>query len=294
MEPKTYYDEKGYFIFPNLIPASEIDRLLNFYVQDIVTSPNLFFRQNTNKYESNRVNEFGFVEQSFLDVHDYKEYPEFSEAAKQIACGDRIMKALSQLTDFNSFNLMQTMIFDANTETCPHQDWWYIDSVPNGHLIAAWIALEDIDEKAGRFYVLPKSMKEPNFHRDIPNLSHSEWLQKIKKYTELNQDDIKAPGLKKGDVLFWNSKLIHGALPTIDPSFSRRSLTCHYLPSQYKFGNLFTTKEYIKYQTYQGIKIYKNQPEYSLVNEMKYKIKFLAYDRPILLKYMRKLQKALS
>lgn len=294
MNPHDYYQDNGYFVARNLIRTDLIDRLLELYAKEIVPSRYPFFRQSTNNYEPNRLNEFGHVEQSFLDIHDYEKFPEFSNIAKEIYCGDAIQDALRQVTGSQRFNLMQTMLFDANTETQPHQDWWYLDTVPNGHLVAAWIALEDIDERAGRFYVMPKSVQNPDFHSDTSNLPHSEWLQRIKNYFETNQADIKAPELKKGDVLFWNSKTVHGALPTCDRSFSRKSLTAHYIPSEYQFGNLFTTKDYIAYKTYNGVQFYRNQPDYSLANQIKFGIKALAYDSPVALNLLRKVQAGIS
>ena len=289
---RELYEENGYVVIPNLVPTDLIDKLLTLYKKDVISSSYPFFRQSTNAYQPNKINEFGNVEQSFLDIHDYEKYPEFSTMAKEIFCSDEIQNALRQITGCSSFNLMQTMLFDANTETQPHQDWWYLDSVPNGNLIAAWIALEDIDEKAGRFYIIPKSNKLV-FHSDVPNLPHSEWLNRIKIYCDNNQDKIKAPELKKGDVLFWNSRTVHGALPTIDKSFSRKSLTAHYIPTAYNFGNIFTTKDYVVYKTYKGINFYKNQPDYSLLNKIKFGIKVIIYDSPLLLKIMRQVQSRL-
>lgn len=290
MQPDAYYEENGYVVFRNLIPTDLIEQLLNAYHKAIVPSNHPFFRQNTNKYETNQLNEFGYVKQSFLDIHDYRDFPEFSSVAKEIYCSSQIQEALSKITRADSFHLMQTMLFDANTETQPHQDWWYLDTVPNGNLVAAWIALEDIAEEAGRFYVLPGSNKNPDFHSDTPNLPHSQWLERIRNFTSAHQDSIKAPDLKKGDVLFWNSKTIHGALPTTNPRFSRKSLTAHYIPSGYSFGNLFKTKDYISYKEYKGMKFYRNQPDYSLVNTLKFGFKAFAYDSPLLLKLMRGFQ----
>lgn len=294
MNPYDYFQENGYFVSRNLVPTHLIDQLLDLYTKEIIPSDYPFFRQSANQYEVNRLNKFGYVEQSFLDIHDYEKFPEFSNIAKEIYCGEFIQDALRQVTGSQNFNLMQTMLFDANTETQPHQDWWYLDTVPNGYLIAAWIALEDIAEEAGRFYVMPKSFEHADFHRDTPDLSHNDWLKRIRAYFEANQDDIKAPALKKGDVLFWSSKTVHGALPTQDERFSRKSLTAHYIPSEYNFGNLFTTKDYIAYKSYNGVEFYRNQPDYSLANVVKAKIKNFAYDSPALLKLMRKMQSRLG
>lgn len=285
-----YFKENGYVVSRNLIPTHLINQLLEIYSRNIVPSSYPFFRQSTNKYEINKLNEFGYVKQSFLDIHDYGKFPDFSIIAKEIYCSDFLLDALREITGSERFNLMQTMLFDANTETQPHQDWWYLDTVPNGHLVGAWIALEDIHEKAGRFYVLPKSNQNPDFHSDNPNLSHSEWIERIKKHVEAHKDRISAPALQKGDVLFWSSKTIHGALPTIDPRYSRKSLTAHYIPDGYQFGNLFTTKTYISYKEYKNVKFYRNQPDYSFLNNLQFGVKTRVYDSPSLLKVMRTLQ----
>lgn len=293
MNVKEYFDTNGYVVVPQLVPAERVDHFLERYNQEILPSRHPFFRQNTNRYEANQVNQYGYVEQAFLDVHDYQNFTEFSTCAKEIFCAEFMHQVLREITGSTTCHLMQTMLFDANTETPPHQDWWYLDSVPNGHLLAAWIALEDIDEKAGRFYVLPQTMTV-DLHSDTPELPHSQWLQRVRQYVDDHRDRIYAPALKKGDVLFWNSRTIHGALPTIDPSCSRKSLTAHYLPSEYAFGNLFVRKNHIQYQEYKGVKYYRNQPDYSLVNHLKFRVKTAVYDSPVLLKTMRNIQLSLS
>jgi phytanoyl-CoA hydroxylase len=290
---KEYYEENGYYICRNVIPTDLIDKLVERYKQDIVSTKYPFFRQNTNVYEPNKLTDHGYVKQSFLDIHDYNKFAEFSRCARDIYTNQAVRDALKETTGFETFNLMQTMLFDANTETVPHQDWWYLDTVPNGNLLGAWFALEDIDERAGRFFVLPKSWRV-NLHSDTPNLPHSEWLVRIKDYVAKHPEEVFAPALNKGDVLFWNSRTIHGSLATKDPSFSRKSLTAHYMPSNLTFGNLFITKETIPYKNYNGMKFYRNQPDYTLFNRLKFGIKTSVYNSPALIKTLRKVQRMVT
>jgi len=290
MAPQEYYETNGYYLWRGLIDGDSVDRLLGHYKKDVLPAKRPFFRQNTSRYEKNVVTAHGYVQQSFLDIHQYKDYPEFSRASMLIYTSAAMRNALRSVTGFESFNLMQTMLFDANTETWPHQDWWYLDTVPNGHLLATWIALEDIDEKAGRFYVLPKS-QTVDLHSDTPNLPHTEWIERMRAYVGQRENEVYAPALKKGDVLFWNSRVVHGSRPTQDPSFSRKSLTAHYLPSQFAFGNLFAKKDWIRYKQYEGMNYYRNQPDYSLLNKLKYGIKTSLYDSPRILGELRKFQK---
>jgi phytanoyl-CoA hydroxylase len=289
---QEHYESDGYCIFRNLIPGVLIDRLVQRYREDIVPTDYPFFRQNTDAYEPNKLTQHGYVKQSFLDIHDYAEFAEFSKCARDVYTSIEMRNALKEATGFDSFNLMQTMLFDANTETVPHQDWWYLDTVPNGHLLGAWIALEDIDERAGRFYVVPKS-QNVDLHSDTPDLRHTQWMERVAAYVDQHRSEVFAPALKKGDVLFWNSRTVHGALATRDPSFSRKSLTAHYMPSHMTFGNLFVTKEGLKYKTYNGMQFFRNQPDYSTINKLKFRVKKSLYDSPAMMKTLRKVQKLL-
>jgi len=288
--PQQYYETYGYYLWRNLVDVNQIDALVGEYQRKVLPSKMPFFRQNTSRYERNNVTPAGYVQQSFLDIHQYRDFPDFSRSAMRIYTSPAMRNALRTVTGHDSCNLMQTMLFDANTATWPHQDWWYLDSVPNGHLLAVWIALEDIDERAGRFYVLPGS-QTVDLHSDTPNLPHADWVQRMRRYVDERFDEIYAPAMKKGDVLFWNSRTVHGSLPTKDPRFSRKSLTAHYLPSQFPYGNLFTKKDWIRYREYEGMKYYRNQPDYSLLNRVKYGIKATLYNSPRMLQELRKFQK---
>jgi phytanoyl-CoA hydroxylase len=286
---QAYYEENGYVVLPKLLPEALIDDLLSLYQRDIVASKTKFYRQNTNVYDRNRFTEHGHVIQSFLDVHHYKRFPAFRQAALNLYFSDALKKGLQSVTGHREHNLMQSMLFDANAATPPHQDWWYLDSVPQGNLVGAWIALEDIEEAAGRFYVLPGS------HHVVlheANLPHSEWLVRMRKYVDEHAAEVRAPALKKGDVLIWNSRTIHGALETQDRRLSRKSLTAHFMPSSMTFGNLFTAKPWIEYEHVgPNNRYFANQPEYSLKAAAVSQLKVAVYDSPKLMRLVRKFQR---
>ena len=292
MDTQEHYQKYGYAIVHNFVPEPLIENVLASYERDIVQSQRPFFRQSTYSYSKNELNEFGYVKESFLDIHDYHKYPEFSYRVREILCSPKIQGALKQLLGDDSFNLVQSMLFDANTNTFPHQEWWYLDTVPNGNLIIAWIALEDIDERAGRFYVIPQAPDNIDFHSDQPGISHKEWANRIKAYVEAHQDQIQAPALKQGDVLFLNSRTIHGSLPTINPQFSRKSITAHYIPSTYGFGNLFKQKP-ITYKTYNNVRCYRAHPEYSIFDQLNFRFNYFLRSSPAL-KSIRQAKASLS
>jgi phytanoyl-CoA hydroxylase len=284
---KSYYDEKGYVILKGLIPDELIEALLSLYRKDIFQCRAKFFRQNTNLYDYNNYTTYGHVIQSFLDIHNYKRFPEFRQAALDLYFSDELLGALSKVTGHKKHNLMQSMLFDANAATPAHQDWWYLDSIPNGGLVGAWIALENIHEDAGRFFVMPGTHR---LRLDEAGMRHSDWLAKIKTYMDADPGRVYAPALEKGDVLFWNSGTIHGALPTCDQKYSRKSTTAHFMPSGVTFGNLFKSKPWIAYEEVNGNHYFANQPEYSFKAEWVTRIKVAAYNQPWLLKLLRTMQ----
>lgn len=298
--PKEYYKENGYYVFQQLIPHNLIDNLLKQYSQDILPSKTPFFRQSTNRWETSKISEYGYAEESFLNVHDYPNHTVFCEAVRQILCSQDVREALTQLTESEAHNLMQSMLFDMNTATPAHQDWYYLDSLPNGYLLAGWFALEDIYEEAGQFYVLPKSHRLDFDLTDDEKISNAPYVRKLKEYVASHKNDIHAPTLKKGDVLFWNSRTVHGSLETINPKYSRKSLTAHYLPSQYHFGARYEeSPRKMNYGTYAGMKYALVLPDikhYSVPAKIKTDLTNLAWNQPTLarmLQFVKKQKKVL-
>lgn len=282
----AHYAQHGYVVLRDLVSRAQIQDVGTLYGQQIVPSRHPFFRQNANAYEPNKISPHGYVRQSFLDVHDYTRFPQFSRAARDIFCAPAVTAALRRVSGFETFALMQTMLFDLNTETPGHQDWYYLDTVPSGNLIAAWIALEDIDERAGRFYVLPGSQRN-DFGAKAPGRTHAQWQAAIRAHLDAHRGEVSAPALHAGDVLLWNSRTVHGSLPTLDPAFSRKSLTAHYLPNGFEFGNLFSVKPNISYKDHQGTRYYRNQPDFSQWNRLKFAVKTRAYNYPFLRETLR-------
>ena len=166
------------------------------------------------------------------------------------------------------------------------------DSVPNGSLIAAWIALEDIREEAGRFYVMPGSHEIGDFGAKEPGVTLERWIKRVGDYVQQHRSYQFAPALRRGDVLLWNSRTVHGSLPTRDERYSRKSLTAHYIPSHLGFGNIFAARRWVdmRYKEYAGVRFYRNQPEYSLLNHMVYGVKARVYNYPMLRELLRKLR----
>jgi phytanoyl-CoA hydroxylase len=72
--------------------------------------------------------------------------------------------------------------------------------------------------------------------------NHARYKELVLNVIRDYQLECRAPALRKGDVLFWSAKTIHGSLSTTQPQFSRSSMTTHFIPASAGFLQ-FQTRE---------------------------------------------------
>ncbi len=132
----------------------------------------------------------------------------------------------------------QTINFFKGSEQQAHSDSIHMSTFPNGYLIAAWIALEDISTEQGPVFYYPGSHQLPYItNADYPNASNK-WLldgdanikyeQKIQSVIEENQLTKSTFTAKKGDLLIWHANLLHGGEPVLNADLTRKSMVTHY------------------------------------------------------------------
>ncbi|MBI1781117.1 MAG: phytanoyl-CoA dioxygenase family protein [Sphingobacteriales bacterium] len=132
----------------------------------------------------------------------------------------------------------QTLNFNYGSGQKAHSDSIHMTTYPLGYLIAAWIALEDIHPDSGPLFYYPGSHKLPYLlNDDFGNISNQFSLgnKSYADYEEVTQDIIEKEKLqskiflpKKGDVLVWHANLIHGGMPVVNPSLTRKSMVIHF------------------------------------------------------------------
>lgn len=132
----------------------------------------------------------------------------------------------------------QTINFLSGSNQKAHSDFIHMATEPRGYLIAAWIALEDIQVDSGPLFYYPASHKLPyvmNADYDTGNTKFKLGGETYKRYEEKIASVVKASGLKphyflpqKGDVLIWHGNLLHGGSPVKDKSLTRKSQVGHY------------------------------------------------------------------
>jgi len=237
---KKFYDDNGYCIIKNLISNKKIDLFLDNFKKKIIFNKKKTILPSMNLQKINSLKKKNNILLDTIgDIHCIKylnkEYTELNDASLKIICSKEINQILKILHNFNKFNLIMSMFFDGKSGTPAHQDSYYLDSYPSGNLTAAWIACENINTKAGKFFLIPKSNKIEITLNKEEITNPNKYEKKIHKFIKNENLNIVAPPLKKGDVLFWNSNTIHGSMKNVDKNFSRKSFTCHFIPQKFKF-----------------------------------------------------------
>ena len=229
---KDFYDSNGYVIAKSLIKKELIDKVL-IDLEHCKHGSKRYFTQSTHSWvKFSNLTEEGFLAESIQTPTKQISTGPLRKSVENLIVSKPISEKLAIISGgFDKFIIWQNMLFDKSTGTVDHADTWYLDTIPKGLMVAAWIALEDIHEDAGRFFVIPKSNKlelEQNSAENLPD--HYEYAKFIDNYVNTNGLTRYAPTLKKGDVLFWHPNTIHGSFNQVSSSKSRKSITCHYHP----------------------------------------------------------------
>lgn len=256
-EACRYYEEHGYVVVRSVIDPVVCDELRSAFTGTVKRYGGHIYRQTTANPEKNKFNEFGFVMNPILNLQslNLSEFAPLKQLAMQTFASDAI-KTIHRAVFSEEVKLVQSMYFEGNAETWPHQDTYYLDSEKIGTMAGCWYALEDIDAGAGRFFVVPGSHKidmvKNGSDFDVA-FNHDRYKALIKKILTDNNLEFHAPFLAKGDVLLWNSRTIHGSLRTTRPQFSRSSLTAHYIPASHRFLQFQARIKPLKLKQYAGM-----------------------------------------
>jgi len=237
VKPFQEYAAQGYYVAREAIPGELIRPLIATFHGEAKHCNDPQLRQNT-KRESNQFDVHGFMTVPLVQPHlsINPALRSFRESVLNLSCSEEMRASLQQVTLAPKHCLQQVMIFEQSA-TPAHQDWVYLDSFPPGNMTAAWVALEDIHPDATRFFVVPGSQA-------IDRVFPEEWIWNSTRYTDAIMEIVRTefsrnmvvPEMRTGDILFWNSRLIHGSMPGTDPTKSRLSLTAHYIPDGFGFG----------------------------------------------------------
>ena len=243
---KEYYDKNGYVVLSKVINFELCDKARISWNDEIKFSNEYIYRQANGKPERNILNKNDWVMNPILNMQSLNEqkFPHFRKACIEILTNAKLNR-VAELILGEKPKIVQSMFFEGNSETWEHQDTYYLDASKVGSMCGSWIALEDIKSDAGRFFICPQSHLlnvEHNPNNNIAN-AHEKYISSIVNLIIEKKYFIRAPFLEKGDVIFWNSKTIHGSLASQSEKNSRSSITCHSIPQSEK---LLQYQKYIK------------------------------------------------
>lgn len=235
---RAYYEAEGYVVIRGLIDPQACDLANEAFEKEVKPSSNFIYRQQTSNPERHVFDKSGFMLNAIQNIQSIDPicFPQFRKLGSDIVTSPKLQAVLRTLYG-EPAKMAQSMCFEGNLATWAHQDSYYLDSEKIGAMVGAWFALEDIRPGAGRFFVYPKShvydIARNGGHYDIA-FNHGRYKEMVRRILEEQGFECRAPFLGKGDVLLWNAKTIHGSLETLQPSFSRRSFTSHYIPQSHR------------------------------------------------------------
>ncbi len=233
---RAYYLEHGYTIFRSLLEPGDCLRVMAAFNREVRPFPGLIRRIDF-RLDTNHFNAHGHLTNPILSIQDA---PRWRFRGYRSSVLDLLTRSPLQgfLRSFfgPKIRLITFNHFEANPETAPHQDCYFWGELEVGRVVGVWVALEDIDADAGRLYVVPGSHRidlRP-YARSV-GFTGQGFAAADPGYQKILVDFLRtgdlpwvAPCLRKGDVLFWDSRTVHGSLKTTDPRRSRSSLTAHY------------------------------------------------------------------
>jgi phytanoyl-CoA hydroxylase len=237
---RGYFRENGYVVVRGVIEPRDCDGIRALWNSEVKPFDGFMYRQTTGAVERHAKNGNGWIMNPILNLQSVSpaHFPQFRRfATMRILANPRLRDVFTTLLG-DAPKIVQSMYFEGNSATWEHQDSYYLDSENVGEMCAAWIALEDIKPRAGRFFVCPGSHRlKPDDHSLANNVAenHDAFIASVVDQIRERSLEIRAPVLNKGDVLFWNAFTIHGSLDSQDPGHSRSSITCHAIPASKDF-----------------------------------------------------------
>ena len=216
---KHQYQNNGYVLIKQLFSEQECDELIE-------RSLALHARKSISGC-------FHSVPESESDSDPLRTYPRMmhphrvDDLSLRFLKHPRIVESLRVLLDGEAIGL-QTMFYwkppGARGQDF-HQDDYYLRTEPNA-CIAAWMALDNIDEENGGLIVLPGSNTEDILEMCPTDTSQSFTDTAVQPPDQYVEHLIE---MEKGDLLFFHGRLIHGSRPNRSGTRFRKTFICHYI-----------------------------------------------------------------
>ncbi len=129
--------------------------------------------------------------------------------------------------------LCNSLYLEKGSEQDPHVDALYMTPRTPGHLIAAWVALEDAHEDAGPLEYVPGSHRIPPYlfeggRQHALAAEMPAWRAYMAQAVADAGLETRRFFARKGDVLIWHAHLLHAGGTIRDHIRTRKSCVFHY------------------------------------------------------------------
>ena len=223
-----HFIDKGYVIFPRAVANELIDEYLNMFEQAWLNPPAGIYAHCNRKILPLSMDLYDSIAK-VSDLHYY--FPR----AHEIIFPEPVRRFLTLVYDRPPV-VFQTKSMRKGTEEPLHTDTGPLALTEPVALTASWLALEDVDLRAGALEYISGSHHVEVLVNGVSKAHHDDYVAYHNALTEIRQR-CKENGLpvvkftaKKGDVLIWAADLMHGGAKIDDPTLTRKSLVCHFMP----------------------------------------------------------------
>jgi len=239
---RQFYEENGFLVIPNLVSDSLIDE----------------FKQRFLDIVDGKVDSGSILKMKDLSLKDKRGLPNeriynkiqdfvWDEVLAKYICSPDVLDYVQCFTG-PDIRAVHSMLInkppDAGTRTSRHplhQDLHYFPFRPADRIVAAWTAMEHIDDSNGCLVVQPGTHKGELEQHDYPD-----WENGVNKmYHGIRGADSNSRvhlHMEKGDTVFFHPLLIHGSGTNVSPNF-RKAISCHYSTSNINYIDVNGTSQ---------------------------------------------------
>lgn len=174
--------------------------------------------------------EFKAVGYRIPDLHSH------SEHALDIYLNAALFRAVELIYDAPAMSF-QSLYFEYGSQQSLHRDPMFVFTDPASHLLASWVALEDVTADSGPLAYVPKSHHLPWFEftpgsvicgHEVPPETRQEFAAYTKEQVAENHLEVKPFTCKRGDAFIWHGGLLHGGTHIESRAQTRKSFVTHY------------------------------------------------------------------
>ena len=229
----SFVDE-GYLTFSTDIDAEfcegfdrDVSRIWDERPADLAVSPPMFEGPTSFRDFAGLTRPVGY---RIPDLHSH------SDRARDLYLDPTIFRMVELIYGDRAM-AFQSLYFEYGSQQALHRDPMFVVTDPPAHLLASWVALEDITADSGPLAYVPGSHRLPWFEF-VPGsivCGHKTSPATRGEFAKSTQDAIREHGLevqaftcKRGDAFIWHAGLVHGGSAIEDPSRTRRSFVTHY------------------------------------------------------------------